>query len=73
MPKRLPCPDYPEKCEVAQRCHLILPMQCLFNEEMDNPDRRKNRRRCCVTEGIIDPNSEPNPFKKGGKDDVEMD
>lgn len=53
----LPCPRYPEKCETAQKCHRLIE-DCLFNTNLDNPDRKKNRRRCCVTEGIQNPNEE---------------
>ena len=48
----LPCPKFPEKCETAQRCHLYLPLECIFSISVDNPNRKKNRKRCCVTEDI---------------------
>ena len=54
----LPCPKFPEKCETAQRCYRYLPLECIFCISVDNPNRKKNRKRCCVTEGIHNPNEE---------------
>ncbi len=45
----LPCPKFPKKCSTADKCAAILEAhQCPF-------DTKKNRKKCCVTEGVDPP------------------